>query len=468
MADDALLSKIESYLLNDAETISSDMVAKEYLMMPPSPVSANLVNALLSKNPRFEQNSDGDWQLKELDSELLKTTSFLMVYVEHTSDNQLLSLSMVELNDDSITQLITLKNSEIQGNPVDEPNATTFVSLGEALAAFTRACQTTAIVFYSYHQQRVLQKYLMQYGLSLSDNSSVIRTYFRLANITFPGQQADIFTTANRFINETYEPVNAYEKCHLLAKLQQFIIEKLSENGTITVEALTQSEQETIYNTSWPKATFTVHDIMAQVETPGVYGFKNEAGEFIYVGKGNNLRRRMLSYFRESDESPQKLLQLRAEAATFITNSCGSDLEALLVEDRLIRKYQPLLNSKLSHNSDSAPTTIRPMIILLPSSEEGFVQSLWYGEKSSIILKKLPRYWDETTPIEKEDLEEFFFMPQQEEAASSEKVICSRNLSVKQSDYDRIEVSSCANSEELLQLMRIACESSDGSGTLFR
>lgn len=466
MADDALLEKLRHYLTNEAESISADQIAQEYLKMPPSPITAKLIDSMLSKTPYFDKNKEGLWILKELDSPLISTLSFYSVYVVHSSDNQLLSLAVREIIDEQSELRLTIKNGDIPQNPVDEPQATNFESLGSALAAFTRLTESAPLVFYSYHQQRVLQKYLANYGLSLSDNSSVLSSYFRLANITFSGQQQGINTLAENYLTPQYEAINATEKSALLARLFQFCTEKLATEGIQTVEALLSSEREKIYNTSWPKANFTVKHILTLPETPGVYGFKDEAGSFIYVGKGNNLRRRMLSYFRHSDESPQKLLTLRESAASFITHPCGSDLEALLVENRLIQKYQPKLNTQLQHHLDNSPT-LPPMIVLLPSSEEGYLQSLWYGPGAAITLKKLPRSWVDGAPVSTEDLQQFFYAssPQQ---PSQEKIICSRNLSVKKDDYDRIEINDCESAERVRELLEEACESADGSGSLFR
>lgn len=465
MADDALLEKIEHYLTNEAEQISADEIAKEYLKMPPSPVSNKLVDTMLGKSPRFAKDEQGLWTLCELDSDLISDTLFYAVYVIHSNDNQLLSLSVHEIITNEVNHKLTIKNSDLPQNPVDEPNAVAFNSLGEALATFTRLTIGAPLVFFSYHQQRILQKYLQNYGLSLSDSASVLSSFFRLAEIPFSSPQKGINGMSQTFLQSTYEAVNATEKGVLLAQLFQYSIQKFSEQGTITIDALTQAEQEKIYTTSWPKAQFSVNDIVALNETPGVYGFKDAEDSFIYVGKGNNLRRRMLSYFRQSDESPQKLLTLREQAVQFITHPCGSDLEALLVENRLIQKYKPTLNTHIQHHG-TIPQ-LHSMIILLPSSEEGFLQSLWYGPGSLITLKKLPKYWDQAPPISTDDLQRFFFETPSEEP-SQEKIICSRNLSVRENDYDRIAVDSCESVTALQRLLQEACESADGTGSLFR
>ncbi len=78
-------------------------------------------------------------------------------------------------------------------------------------------------------------------------------------------------------------------------------------------------------------------------EAPGVYLFKDEKGEVLYVGKAKNLRKRLQSYLRE-DHGPPKtrvLLQRTTEVETIVARS---EKEALLLEANLIKRYRPRYN----------------------------------------------------------------------------------------------------------------------------
>ena len=78
-------------------------------------------------------------------------------------------------------------------------------------------------------------------------------------------------------------------------------------------------------------------------EEPGVYQYFNEAGEVIYVGKAKNLKRRVSSYFhKEQDRYKTKLLvQSIADIKYVVVNS---EQDAFLLENNLIKKYQPHYN----------------------------------------------------------------------------------------------------------------------------
>ncbi len=76
-------------------------------------------------------------------------------------------------------------------------------------------------------------------------------------------------------------------------------------------------------------------------ESPGVYIFKRSARP-LYVGKAENLRKRLSSYFRKNIS--EKVRALRAEATKLEWTKLSSDVEALITEAELIKKYQPKYN----------------------------------------------------------------------------------------------------------------------------
>ncbi|PKP45822.1 MAG: excinuclease ABC subunit C [Bacteroidetes bacterium HGW-Bacteroidetes-12] len=76
---------------------------------------------------------------------------------------------------------------------------------------------------------------------------------------------------------------------------------------------------------------------------PGVYQYFNSDGVIIYVGKAKNLKNRVSSYFNKQHEGGKTNLLVK-QIADIKTLVVGSELEALLLENNLIKKYQPKYN----------------------------------------------------------------------------------------------------------------------------
>ena len=77
--------------------------------------------------------------------------------------------------------------------------------------------------------------------------------------------------------------------------------------------------------------------------SPGVYQYFNTDGEIIYVGKAKDLHRRVNSYFQKDHQS-SKTRQLVAHIADIRYVVVNSEQDAFLLENNLIKKYQPHYN----------------------------------------------------------------------------------------------------------------------------
>ncbi|HEV3268944.1 MAG TPA: excinuclease ABC subunit UvrC [Acidimicrobiales bacterium] len=79
----------------------------------------------------------------------------------------------------------------------------------------------------------------------------------------------------------------------------------------------------------------------------GCYLFKNERGTVIYVGKARVLAQRLSSYFQRTEGLSQKTQLLMAEAATVEWIVTPNELDALILENELIKDNQPRYNMRL-------------------------------------------------------------------------------------------------------------------------
>ena len=79
---------------------------------------------------------------------------------------------------------------------------------------------------------------------------------------------------------------------------------------------------------------------------PGIYQFLNDKGRVIYVGKANNLRNRVRSYFHENLSSPKTAIMVKKinDLELIITDN---EIEALVLENNLIKKFKPRYNVNL-------------------------------------------------------------------------------------------------------------------------
>lgn len=91
-------------------------------------------------------------------------------------------------------------------------------------------------------------------------------------------------------------------------------------------------------------------DLQKLPTTPGCYLYRNIDGEIIYVGKAINLKKRVSQYFQRDDALGPKTKILVSQIASIETKTVTSEIEALILESSLIKKYHPKYNSQLRDN----------------------------------------------------------------------------------------------------------------------
>lgn len=86
---------------------------------------------------------------------------------------------------------------------------------------------------------------------------------------------------------------------------------------------------------------------------PGIYQFKDNKNIILYIGKAKNLRKRVSNYFqkKDHDEKTKELVKRIRKLDYIIT---GNEVEALVLENNLIKKHQPKYNIDLKDSKKYA------------------------------------------------------------------------------------------------------------------
>jgi predicted GIY-YIG superfamily endonuclease len=126
---------------------------------------------------------------------------------------------------------------------------------------------------------------------------------------------------------------------------------------------------------------------------PGVYLLRDAQGTALYVGKANNLRRRLRTHF-----SARRWRALKADFARAVTaewTEVGSELEALLLEADLIRRERPVVNVQVGAPDLAARAVpralLRDTVVLLPSVEPDSAELVAAGVDGRTLIQRTRR-----------------------------------------------------------------------------
>src|SRR5438477_4737065 len=91
-----------------------------------------------------------------------------------------------------------------------------------------------------------------------------------------------------------------------------------------------------------------VHDQLRSLPAkPGVYLFRDEGGDGLYIGKAKTLRSRVRSYFQKTTDGRAQIGQLVGRVTDVEVIVTGSEVEALHLEQNLVKRHRPPFNVRL-------------------------------------------------------------------------------------------------------------------------
>ena len=132
-------------------------------------------------------------------------------------------------------------------------------------------------------------------------------------------------------------------------------------------------------------------------ETPGVYQYYNEDGLIIYVGKAKNLKRRVSSYFNKTQTSAKvNVLVKKIYDLKYIV--VNTEADALLLENNLIKKYQPRYNILLKDGKtypwlcitkEEFPRVFKSRQVFRGAEYFGPYSSVWVLDTLLELIKKI-------------------------------------------------------------------------------
>ncbi len=330
-----------------------------------------------------------------------------------------------------------------------------FDSISTALSRVIKILDRRTAVFLSSRQQRLIFKHCSNMGEFLSDDTLLLSQLFKIVGITVP-KPVELIPCFKILFSRDPTITSACHYGEALSECIRELVLRLSEMNINTREELDVYEQKEILTANWVNAVFSLSDIAALPQSPGVYGFKNRKGEYVYIGKAKNLRRRLMSYFRDTEESPEKLEKLRQEAYELKTYKCGSELESLLYEHRLIKKYQPIFNLKVDINERRgfyAP--LQDCVVLLHHAQKDKGMSFWFRQEQKILIKPFNVDFGKNEDLIKQ-LEVFFFKEKlpADYTDFPEQEIVFRWVKRKKESLSIVPVYRMGSAEEIFDAMR--------------
>jgi hypothetical protein len=465
----SLQDSIVAYLRERPQGVASGDIAERFLRLksPGQKIAAVAVAALLASDRRCFTDANGLWHAAAPAAgpvEPLQGLPWLAVFaLTDPGERRVLYLALWQIAP-TISCLGSGWLVDPDGLPFEEREVVqssadpdySREAAAALLASAALAAEKRIPVFISSTIRSLVVSSCAAREEAFTDDTMIARELMKAAEAAAPRSLTlDAFETA--VLGAAQPGASARKQGERFAVALAELFQLLGRNGIDSREALdARLSEKTSF--SFTGKSFTYNDLLALPPRPGVYGFKDGDGAYLYIGKSNNLKRRLLSYFGDTDESPAKLDRLRERACSMVAHPCGSELECLLHEYRLIRKHAPLLNRNVAVNERTG--SFRPIadcIVLLPHVAPGKAMSVWFRENQKILLKSIELTFEEVDRPVIAELATFFFSQRLPATPSDfpEQEIASRWIRRHADSLSVVPVSRMACAEEIHDALRI-------------
>ena len=145
----------------------------------------------------------------------------------------------------------------------------------------------------------------------------------------------------------------AYDDTLATAKIFLKFIEMLSEQFEIdTLNELLKFQNTKVYTDAQKSPVLKRINMSLKdfPRSPGVYFMKGKNEEILYIGKAKSLRERLSNYLNFNSELPPRIQQLIPKIQSIDYEVTASELSALILESKLIKKFKPRFNTAIKRH----------------------------------------------------------------------------------------------------------------------
>ena len=363
----SIADKVHEALMREDRDIGAGEVLKRFFMIdtPKDEFAEQIVSGVLSKDPRFRRTVRGTWEALKVrpPAQLpLCETQFVLFQIENADDfirgtrpggfranSRSAGADGRSAGYRPYSFLVYRADTgSIKANPGDlmkDPGRYVFVPYEQksltALRNAFRACSPLPVELATLSVRNVLCA--LYPGREMRTWDDIVRELdIRSIVPTGPGSKVE----------------------NLLLCLEHILgeAEKRRISATRDLLAMGVRPRKKI---DFSRYAFTAEWVGGLPQCAGVYTFFDREQQVIYVGKTNNLRARIGSYFWNTGESPEKMEGILRDIYDIDFTALSCELEALLEEYRLINRYRPRYNTQVGV---SERKTDIPRCILIPKT----------------------------------------------------------------------------------------------------
>lgn len=403
--DQTVKDRIYAFLEERDTGVQAEVLAYEVLGLHGArgPIADKVVRAAIDDDPCFVCDRGGLWYLRPPgQGKTLREVSFFCFGLVPSADAEVYALAG--------------RKVQMYGSETLFPTIRVRMdNREEMLASYIEEVEDAVPVGFQWPRMRrdLNRLSLLMKGKAIVDSGICL---FRLGRRFYPDVRLhSVEDLASAMELSFVSDRGAEGEASLQADILLHLLERCEKEGLNTIEAVTAALYPDPISIHFDAYAFDAAFLSALPELPGVYIMRDREGGVIYVGKAVNLRKRVGSYFARRSERPEKTQQILDRIWSMEVETVGSELEALLLESKLITLCQPEFNTQVDvHKRDAELGNLKNIVLILPSAEQECVELFCAVDSTSFAQVRARKdLWD-WEEVER-TLHEFYFFAELEQ-----------------------------------------------------
>ncbi len=414
---------IVEYIRNRKNGVTSRELAENFLKFknPPDSYAHAAIKGILTGDKRCHQDDSGNWFAMEKISSptriTLENELITIVYCIHSFQQNAEKPFYIAFWDifpepvykwgawiNDPADLLSGQPEMLTNGPEDNYNAFPSNNLMNKIYS---ELENKLKIFLTYKDLMLISDFIDDNDLRGDNETILVSELLRVVSLSSE-RPLTLESLSNEVLRKNDIPASAYRQGERFAYCVSEMFNLIKRMGIETKGDLfdTINSQNKIL---FKGKSFSYEDLVKQPSSNGVYGFKDVNQKSIYIGKSKNLKGSLLNFFRMADDSDRNVNLVQKDSFSFNAYECGSELESLLYEYRLKRKYNLPIEKNIESDIRTESSCIKDdCIVLIPYTNGSQCMSFWFNKEKKIVMKKIDLNWLENSESIKE-IEKYFF-----------------------------------------------------------
>ncbi len=325
--------RILEFLRTKKKPMAADTILREAVGIdsPNAATAEKVLEALVRRDPRFHRTK-GLWSAKVAANESPDSSlnDFGVVFIQESSGGSGTDVRGAAF----VPGSGFLIRFGVAGQKPD----------GVTLPRIQNALRNRVLVTWGRRDLKTWQRYLTRHLGSESKGTSVLLCDLAERVLELKARDLNISNLSSRLDLPTPDADDPAAMARFLASCWRALLDRIPDEHRSAAPALLRWIEQGRRMVDFSRFGFSAEYLGGLPESPGVYIMKNRAENIIYVGKSRNLRRRVRSYFTPASLHDPKVRRIHEQLHSIEVIPTVNEVEALLMEMRLIRDFQPNIN----------------------------------------------------------------------------------------------------------------------------